>query len=200
MKQSQNGFTLVEVLIVTSILSVTMVVLYSSFQIGMAAYKQTEKNLNENREGEIFLMQFSEELAQSFPYLKNSFQGKANSVSFPAKLARYGPKGALKELYLVTYRAEGGTLVRSEEKLRKDKLREETAVTETIFERLTDLRFEYLVLDGDEKLKWREEWLNQPYVGLPRALRLTVAGASFGEESKTYEILIPHGVLLQAGS
>ncbi len=200
MATHQKGFTLVEVLVVTAILSVTLVVLYSGFQIGMAAYKRTEENLNKNREGEIFVFQLSQELTQSFPYLKSSFHGREDSIVFPTELKRASDKGFLTGLYAVEYRVEGGTLVRSERKLRKDKLREEPAVRETIFEGLSVCRFEYLMLEGGRELEWRKDWLNQPYVGLPRAVRLTIGGASSGDETKTYEILIPHGVLLQTGA
>lgn len=199
MSARQRGFTLVEVLVVTSILSVTLVVLYSGFQIGMAAYKQTEENLNKSREGDIFVFQLSQELAQSFPYLKSSFRGKEDSIAFPTELRRASEKDFLPALYAVEYRAERGTLVRSERKLRKDKLREEPPVQETIFEGLSVCRFEYLMLEGNRELKWQKNWLNQPYVGLPRAVRLTIGGDPYGGETKTYEILIPHGILLQAG-
>ena len=200
MNLRRRGFTLIEVLVVTAILSVTLVVLYSSFQIGMAAYKQTERNLNENREGEIFLFQFSQELAGAFPYLKSAFLGKDASVSFPTELMHYTAQGTERGLYVVTYQVDEGSLVRIEKKLRREKLREESPATETLFEHLTACQFEYLVLDGDEHLKWTGEWPNEPYTGLPRALRLKIAGASFGSEAKTYEILIPHGVLLQVNS
>ena len=170
MKTFRSGFTLIEVLIATVILSVTLVVLYSGFQIGMLAYKQTEENLSGSREGEIFLFQFSQELTQSFPYFKSSFQGKKDSVSFPTELKHYNPKGVLEELYVVEYHLEGKTLVRSEKKLRNDKLRKEAVAKETIFEDLSSCQFEYLTLDDDQKFRWNEKWLNQPYVGLPRAL------------------------------
>lgn len=193
----RSGFTLIELLIVMIILSVTLTVLYSCFQTGLTAYRRTESALVEDREGDVFIKELARELKNALPYLKRPFVGKPNAISFPAQVAHYTPKGAERELCLVEYRFEGRTLVRTEQKLRKDKLRESEKLKETMFDRLKDCRFSFLFALSDEQLEWRDDWPNQPYTGLPRGVRIILTGGLFGKEGKSYDILIPHGVLLE---
>ena len=194
---NRRAFTLVELLIVMVILSVTLTVLYSCFQTGLSAYRRTESVLAEGREGDLFIKGLDLELKNALPYLKRPFVGKPNAVSFPAQVARYTPKGVERELCLVEYRFEGHVLTRTEQKLRKDKLQEEEQLKETVLDHLNDCRFAFLFAAADQKPEWHERWPNQPYAGLPRGVRVTLAGDGFGGEEKSYDILVPHGVLLE---
>ena len=192
-----NGYTLIEVLIATAILSIVLVILYSSFQVGLAGYRRAEANLTEERDLDVFFYQLTRELKAAFPYSKDPFQGTREMIAFPTASVRYTPKGAIEELTHVEYRVKGRSLIRTERKLRKGKLREEQTRTETIFERVGECRFEFLYFGSNKKLEWREEWANKPYTGLPRGVRVALSGSGFGDGAKSHEILIPHGVLLQ---
>ena len=200
---TRKGFTLVELLVVTVILSIALVVLYSGFRSGLAAYTRTEENLADRRDGEIFLLQFEQELKSAVPYAQakeqgnNEFVGKKDSILFPARLRHYTAKGVEENIYVVRYDFKSDSLIRTERKLKSKSLKEKEELKETLFEKLKTCRFEYLYLDSSEKFEWTNEWLNNPYVGLPRAVRLTLAGDAFGREERTFEILIPHGVLLK---
>ena len=57
-----------------------------------------------------------------------------------------------------------------------------------------------MFIDDEDQILWEDEWTNDPYIGLPRAVRLTVDGGVFGEDEQTLELLIPHGVLLQTNA
>ena len=199
-RAGKGGFTLIEVLTATVVLTIALTVLYSSFQIGLTAYRRTEVNLTDEREGEVFLFQLTRELRASVPYLKSPFQGGKNFLSFPTSLEHYTPKGITKELWLVEYQLKDGRLIRTERKLKKEKLRQEAPAKETVFERLSTCRFEFLYLASSRQLEWRAEWPNDPYIGLPRGVRLTLSGGVFGRNERVYPILIPHGILLEMGS
>lgn len=192
----RSGFTLVELLVVTSILSVLLSALYLSFQTGLAAYVRSEEHLIEGREGEIFSLQLEEELRHAIPYFLSPFVGDRDSLAFPTRLRHYSPKGVEEDLYLVEYQVKSGSLIRSERKMKKS-LKEKTELKETLFKRLEICQFDFLYLSAADKLEWDKEWTNKPYVGLPRGVRITLVGDVFGKEKRVLEILIPHGILLK---
>ncbi|OGW81997.1 MAG: hypothetical protein A3G33_04425 [Omnitrophica bacterium RIFCSPLOWO2_12_FULL_44_17] len=197
------GFTLVELLVVLAIISVTLTVLYTSFRTGLLAYQKMEENLMDRREAEIFMMQFEHELKNAIPYYNKDseqfFVGDERDLKFPAKLVRYSQKGMEEGLFMVEYQVRGQSLVRKEKKMVK-KFKDRSSsreVKETLFNKLKKCRFEYLFVDDSDKLFWDKEWTNSPYLGVPRGVRLIMRGDSFGIQEKSYEILIPHGILLQ---
>ena len=123
--------------------------------------------------------------------------GKKNSLRFPVLLQHYGTKGVEENVYLVGYEIKGRSLIRTERRLKPKSFRDKKETNEVLFKKLKDCQFEYLYLDRSEKLVWDNDWLNNPYVGLPRGVRITLAGNIFGKENKVFEILIPHGVLIK---
>ena len=198
--KKKNAFTLVEVLIATVILSISLVVLYSSFQVGLAGFRRTESNLTEEWEGRVFVKTLARELRNSLPYSKYPFHGETSFISFPAAFSRYTPKGIVNGFYLVEYKVKEGSLLRIEKRLKRESLLDKTKTEETLFERLKTCRFEFLSLGDNKKLVWRKDWFNQPYVGLPRGVRITISGNVFGKEEQSFEVLMPHGVLLSDSS
>ena len=195
------GFTLIELLVVIAIAGTLLTVLYSSFQIGLRAYTSTERGLVENREGDIFLLQLEQELKNAIPYYTPdatpAIFGTKDAFSFTTHISRYTPKGFEDDLFVVRYEVKGKSLVRKERQLNEGTLKGPKEEKEVLFQKLTAHRFDFLYLDRDEKLVWESEWSNKPYVGLPRGVRLTLAGDVFGKKEQTFEILIPHGILLE---
>ena len=196
-RSKKDGFTLIEVLVVTSILAVLMSALYMSFMTGLAAHKRTEEKLIQKNEGDVFLIQLERELRNAISYFhpdfENYFVGKSSSIAFPAKISHYSSGGAVEDLYLIRYEIKSGSLVRIERKLKENSIGKEENL-ETLFTNLATFLFEYC---SSDELHWEKEWLNQPYVGVPRAVRLTISGDIFGKETKLIEILIHQGVLLK---
>lgn len=190
----RESFTLIELLVVVSILSVSVVVLVTSFRAGLAAYSRNEAELTVSREGDVFLIQLTQELRNAIPYSMHPFVGERDAITFPTRLARYRPEGMTEDIVLVQYRIHDGSLSRTEFKL-KEELKEAVKVSDVLFEGI-DAQFDYLYLDSSNELSWEKDWSNAPYVGLPRAVRIRLSGDTFGE-GVVREILIPHGVLLQ---
>ena len=199
-KASEKGFALIELLVATSILTILLSSLYMAFQTGLAAYGRTEENLALRNEGEVFLLQLERELRNALPYfrpgLQNHFVGKKDFLSFSTQLRRYTAKGIKEELYLVRYEVKEGSLIRTQRRLRESFPKPEEE-KETLLNQLETCRFDFLYVDRSNALQWKAEWLNQPYIGLPRGVRVTLSGDVFGKEKQTFEILIPHGVLLR---
>ena len=198
-REKASGFTLIEVLVAMVIISVTLTVLYTSFQSGLAAFRRTEETLSDRREGDVFRFQLERELKNMIPYLNEPFVGGGNSIVFPARLTRYSPNGIEEEMVVIEYEYVGRSLIRKERKMKR-KLSESKETRETLFEKVDTCRFEFLYADEVEGIHWASEWVNEPYVGLPRGVRVTLSGEAFGESAVVYDFLIPHGVLLQGVS
>lgn len=193
--RSQRGFTLIEVLIASVILSVIMAGLYTSFQTGLAAFRRSEDYLSLGRDRDVFYLQLDEELRNAVPVSLYPFRGASDRLSFPARLSRLTPKGREDGLYLIEYRFRDGQLTRTEKKLKKEGLRDSDPPAETLFEGLRECRFSFLSLSEEGAANWGGEWKNQPYTGLPRGVQVRLGGGPFGGEAAPHKTLIPQGVL-----
>jgi general secretion pathway protein J len=98
-----RGFTLIEVLIAMSLLSLMMVLLFSSLHIGAKSWQQGEEKIADINEIAVVQQFFSHHLAHALPQWNDfdpekervfAFQGKKTSVqfvgAFPASAERYG--------------------------------------------------------------------------------------------------------------
>jgi general secretion pathway protein J len=98
-----KGFTLIEVLIGMTLLSLMVVLLFSSLTIGAKSWEQGEKKIAEVNEGAVVQQFFNHYLAHSVPQWNDfdpekdrvfSFQGKKQSLqfvaAFPASAERAG--------------------------------------------------------------------------------------------------------------
>ncbi|MBI4372429.1 MAG: prepilin-type N-terminal cleavage/methylation domain-containing protein [Candidatus Omnitrophica bacterium] len=194
--KKRRGFTLVEMLIVTTLLVILVSGLYAAFRVGLDAFRKTEEKLVKNSEVEIFISQLTRELRAAVPYGPQPFLGKNNSIVFPAWVNKYTPKGIEHELYVVEYRFEHGELVRSEHKLRQD-FKKSKGEKELLFEKLDDGRFQFLFLNQGGEFEWRDEWPESKSVGLPRGIRVELSGEGLQAKEQSFNILIPHGLLLE---
>lgn len=100
---NSNGFTLIEVLIGMTLLSLMVVLLFSSLTIGGKSWEQGEKKIAEVNEIAVVQQFFNHHLAHAMPQWNDfdpekdrvfSFQGKKESLkfvgAFPASAARSG--------------------------------------------------------------------------------------------------------------
>ena len=192
----REGFTLVEMLVVVTILGILFSGLYLSFRTGIQAYAKVEENLQEKNEGHIFLKQLEHELRNAISYESEPFIGSEDSIAFPTRLRRYAPKETYENLFWVEYKLKGGSLIRTERRF-KNGFEKEKEMSETLFRGLRDMRFNFLIARPDKKLDWQEEWVNKPYVGLPRGVRMQLKGDVFGKKGTSVQFLLPHGILLE---
>lgn len=195
-RQHPKAFTLVEMLVVTSILAIILGGLYTSFQTGLRAYSRAEENLLQKDEGDIFLDQLAWELRHAVPYRAQPFVGEKDSIAFPAYLRRYTAKGFEENLFFVEYKFKGGSFIRQEKRL-EERFRKGKDAKETLFEKLEAAEFDYLYMNPNDELEWNKKWTNEPYVGLPRGVRIKLSGDTFGEPGRVVEVLLPQGALLK---
>lgn len=191
--KNQKGFTLIEVLVTVALLSVIMTGLFAAFQSGLAAFARSEDYLARERDQEVFFMQLNRELRNAIPYSPHPFVGKGDSLRFPARLNRYTAKGAEEGIYLIEYQFKSGVLIRKESRLKKESLKEPVGTPEVLFESITG-HFDFLEAQ-EGNARWNPEWINKPYTGLPRGVRVELRGRSADSETHTQLVLIPQGFI-----
>ncbi len=192
--KNQKGFTLIELLVAVALIAVVMTGLFAAFQSGLAAFARSENYLTRDREQEVFFLQLNQELRNAVPFSAHPFQGNPNSIRFPAKLTRYTAKGSEEGLFLVEYEIKNGVLTRKESRLKKESLKEQTGAPEVLFESV-NVRFDFLQAPGGGSPAWGGEWMNKPYTGLPRGVRVELQGKVSGAAKSVHQILIPHGFI-----
>lgn len=195
----QKGFSLIEVLIASVIVSIIMASLTLSLQVGLKAHSRNESYLMETRDQEILMMQLTSELRNSVPYSPVPFKGSENKLSFPTRLRAYTKAGFADGLYEVEYRFASGRLIRSEIALKRESIKQSSLPSEeVIFDDLKESKFEYLFVTESGAMTWQGAWDSFGQSEMPRGIRLKMAGHSLGESVFSRDILIPQGVLRQA--
>jgi prepilin-type N-terminal cleavage/methylation domain-containing protein len=112
MKSSRNtepGFTLLELLASMAVLSVMIVMLFAAFSQASRAWLQAENRVETFTQGRVALDLMARELSQAIATTNISFLGSATSVAFIAPISTSAGDVDLEE---VVYQWTGGTLVR----------------------------------------------------------------------------------------
>lgn len=189
------GFTLVETVIAISLFSVLAISAYGSFRGGFLAYQKIENQLGKEYELNRLIRDLRKELRNALYYAEVPFEGETDTLKFPTRLKRYKDKKFEESLYSVSYKLRGKTLERLEEKLVKRFTRDEP-VKETLLSFET-FRFQYAYKKQNGSIEWRNEWARNPYLGLPKGIRIILKEVSKkgSAPERTIQLLVPHGVL-----
>jgi general secretion pathway protein J len=173
MKFLHNGFTLIEVLIAMTLLSLMVVLLFSSLTIGAKSWEQGEKKIADVNEIAVVQQFFNRHLAHATPQWNDfdpekdrvfSFQGKKQSLQFVAAFPASAERNGLQLFELA---------------LKKKNKQRFIDVTLTPFFPLSEgeewfedsvelvrnverLEFSYFGLNDETgELAWQNEWLNK---------------------------------------
>jgi general secretion pathway protein J len=159
----RDGFTLIEVIISITILSLITVIIGSAFRLGIQAWERGEKETGEAQRLRVLSSLLSQQLKSLYPYkikIKDkdeevvAFKGEPDSITFVTTLTDQSYGG----LKWVQYIFREGVLLYKEgllpdkkfEEHIKDKNREEI-----VDNNLDNFQFSYLAPDDDE---WAESW------------------------------------------
>jgi len=186
------GFTLLELLISLTILSIVVVLVFGGFRIGGRAWEKGEEEVeNQQRMRVVFDMikgQISSACASKAMASQDNatsyMTGNASSMEFMSYASLLpGDKGVVYVKYRVSEEGggEGVRLSFSEKEsvfLDKEESTEKPEDEKDFHElipRAKEIRFEYLSLgEKEEKPKWTEQWEGTQDIGLPPAVRLLV--------------------------
>ncbi|MBL6986090.1 MAG: prepilin-type N-terminal cleavage/methylation domain-containing protein [Methylobacter sp.] len=184
------GFTLIEVLIAMTLLSIMVVLLFSSLRICAKSWEQGESKIAEVNEVAVVYNFFQRHLSSAIPVwddftVKNgfttgnqdktfSFQGKKQSLQFvsvfPASAGRTGM-----QLFLIEPQEQDG------ERLIKVTLTPFYPVTEgeewhreevVLLRHVSDFSLAYFGADDAGEAEWQEEWLEKGVQ--PRLVKISI--------------------------
>lgn len=175
-----NAVTLIELLIVSVIISVVGLAIYSSFAGGLKVWKR----VNTGIEGEdlvLFFARFSQDLRATVSLKNNVFLGRDDTMEFPviAGSRRMGLASSVGRVSYV-FNQEAGTVTRSEQDY--SALFAGTGAQEPreMLRGIADLRMSYYCFDPAEGgFVWLDKW---PYLRPPLAVRMELRRAGAGEE------------------
>ena len=195
-----SGFTLIEVVITLTLLGFILLMVFSVFRLGLAAWEKGESAKEKVQTLRVISQMIGRQVKSMVPYrIKTrksegdylAFQGKAQSLRFvsalPLKSRR--PEGLVYAIYEFREGGRGGgRLVLYEQRVLNRDFMEEDPKPETgisLFEGISNVRFEYYREESPEKNQvggWLEEWNAKEEREMPRAVRLILVQGKGKEE------------------
>lgn len=184
------GFTLLELIIAITIFSISAVAVYSSFNVGINAWRKAEESYEVRQQARHTLNVMARELRQAINFIlresktsqnfKDSFEGSADKISFWKALGSSGPgKEKSEGIFKITYylkkdedekvqgnltKEETRSLYRKVQAYKESLKEEEQQGSESILStHILDLEFKYAYKEDAEKIWWDKEWKKNPW-------------------------------------
>lgn len=187
-----NGFTLLELLIALTILSMLMTVVFGGLHMGIRAWEKGEDNAENNQELRIVLDLISQQIKSIYPYVFRegeeeveeflAFTGNSDSIRFISTLGATSSDAA--GLSFVSYFVDTSKELMLYEKriFKKEMFQEELDKENSVvlISRISEFSLKY----QDDERDWFDGWDVNERKSLPEAIKLTLTyegGPSQGE-------------------
>jgi prepilin-type N-terminal cleavage/methylation domain-containing protein len=165
-----RGFTLVEILIVTMMMSVVSLAIYSAFNNGIKIWQRINRQLPQE-DINIFFDKFTTDLKNCVKLKNISFIGKADMLEFASIVLSARMEQASVGKLVYRYDRLAGILRRDQFDY-SAVFTDEKNATAGALDHIRSLKFLYYNLDEEKKeYIWQEEWLIDE---LPKAVRMEV--------------------------
>ncbi|MDP2941635.1 MAG: prepilin-type N-terminal cleavage/methylation domain-containing protein [Candidatus Omnitrophota bacterium] len=198
----ESGFTLVELLIASGIISVVLLSLYSAFSTGIMSYHKFDSSAATCLNARLILNRMETDLRNSFIYKndKSGFNGKEGALEFYSVIDGYRNNELSPAVKLVKYEFKDGSLSRAL-----------GGINEELSAEITKIGYEFAYKlatpnPGDPELyKWKNSWPDESpgsveKTQLPVAVRITLSlpekgakGAVAGATEFTKIVPLPLG-------
>lgn len=173
-RAGSGGFTLLELVIAMTILTLVTVIIGGGLRLGINAWKKGELETDETQRLRILSGMFSQQLKSAYPYKMIFddkdvivFEGKKNSLFFVTNEAG----SSFASLKWVRYEYRDNELLYKEGLLPDKELKEHISGDEETLDRdIGDVVFEFYSRDEES---WKEEW--EPSESLPEAVRIKIS-------------------------
>jgi len=157
--KKNKGFTLIEVLIASSIFIIVMVSIYSAFHTGVFGFRNIENNIEAYQSARKILERLDADLRNSFVYSgeEAKFIGTQDTLTFLTLVDSYLLDSITQDYALVAYKLDGNKLMRLCRR-NQDSLNDKSA---TAFEEMfqgVEISFLYGQKVPNEPMKWKETW------------------------------------------
>jgi general secretion pathway protein J len=199
--QNSLGFTLIEVTMAITLLSLIVVMLYGSFYLGERAMAKAQARSDQSQAIRTFEELLAGYVHSAYPYHASArnlavyFIGDDRSVEFVSSLSvGLGGRGMAKVRVSSELVGNHGATVTLEEEMpvrvsEKDKGGGGYSNSLVIAEGLRGFRIEYLD-SASENESWVDEWDGRQLRALPRAIRLVYQGEGGREVRRVFPIMI----------
>ncbi len=198
----ESGFTLLELTVTFTILSLVVVMILGALRLGSASWEKGEERAEKYQKKRIVLDLLSRQMKSFFPYKVKAqkaeadylvFLGDASSLRFVSAFSLKAKRqmGLVFVIYKLEEDASSGKILKVCEKRvsNKDFMEETTDEEEflTLADGLSDLKFEYFD-EGETKEEsgeWVESWDAKEKKTLPSQVKMTVKWKEKKEEMET---------------
>lgn len=194
-----RAFTLIELLIASSIFVVLMASIYSAFHSGIFNYRNIEKTLDIYDAARSVLERMNLDLRNSFAYGSQDgntkFTGTKNELSFLTLADTFSEDAIRTEFAFVSYKLEEDRLLRTFRK-NQGALNEESEVQPEEMASNVDVKFEYgYIPKGEKDLVFKESWPGQDnpeeQKALPEAIKVKLTLNKRTEQGFERTIFLP---------
>jgi hypothetical protein len=177
---SRKGFILIEVLIAAGLIAIVGGSLYMGFMQAVKIDKTIREVSALNNPFKLFWMEAGKDLRNTVSLREEKFIGSQDEITFPVLKSPY-------QLLRVHYVVKDGKLIRSEENL-PEKFVKDNPGQKILINDIECIRFQYAYLDEEEQLVYQTFWTEEPYFGIPRAIKIDI---KLLNREKTFTRLIP---------
>ncbi len=158
---AKDGFTLVELLIASSIFLITMITIYSSFHAGIFGYKNIEKTVDIHQSARQILERINLDIRNSFAFSENQakFSGNRQGVSFLTIVDAYDSDRIIGHYAFAAYQIEGDKLTRLCREGKESLNNNSQIQSEEMVLNASTIAFSYgYSVLGQEDIKWKDTW------------------------------------------
>ena len=185
----QKGFTLLEMLLAFSMVSLLFLALFSSFHTVGKSWDAAEKRIEKTEDMRLITGWLRRQLQQMMVLrIKTenakgvgsiyAFEGESDRIRFAAPLQPFQDKGGVYLIELFVGKGGGGKTLEIRYAPYRPDLSWDDAFEDVepvlVYEGFRKAKFEYLVAENiDEEPEWADEWLDQPTYPLLLKIALT---------------------------
>ncbi|MFC1645930.1 type II secretion system protein GspJ [Candidatus Omnitrophota bacterium] len=161
-KRLNSGFTFVEILLVTAMLSVIGLSIYATFNSGINLWLRINKQQSAE-DVNIFFEKISHDLRNSFKYTDIVFRGRGDEISFPVVANFQGKRSRTQGIGKVDYIFDRGTdSIKKRESNYSEAYKGKVGNEREVVSNIESLSFRYYYYDPEEKQcfwvgSWQEE-------------------------------------------
>jgi prepilin-type N-terminal cleavage/methylation domain-containing protein len=178
MIKTRRGFTLIEILIASSIFSLVILGLYSAFQTGIFAYNRIDSAFNIYQTARILFNRMESDLKNSFIYSEDDskFQGTGSGLEFFSAVDSFTESTSVVAICRIKYYLEADSLKRSCQQ-GLDALQDGADIEgEELSADVKEVSLQYAYSKGikDKPFEWQDSWPQENVPESKKTLPLAV--------------------------